>query len=57
MPRYVLREIGANGRPRAEEFDAPDDRTALRRISEEVRWREYELWRGDTLIRQGKPKL
>jgi hypothetical protein len=56
MPRYVLREVDRHGRLHSEEFDAPDDKAALTRIKGETRGRRYELWCGDELVDEGKPK-
>jgi hypothetical protein len=43
VPRYVLREVDGAGQRHVEEFDAPDDATAIRRIKGEVRGVSYQL--------------
>lgn len=57
MPTYRLVEIDVRRRRHVEEFEAPDDRTAVERIEGEPRGIRYELWRGDDLIDEGEPRF
>jgi hypothetical protein len=51
-----LREVDGAGQRHVEEFEVPDDATAIRRIKGEVRGVSYQLWQGDWLLEEGKPK-
>jgi hypothetical protein len=56
MPKYVLRETDGQGRHHSEDFEAPTDQSALRRVREEARGQRFELWREGNLVREGTPK-
>ena len=56
MARYRVIEIDRHGRRHSEEFDAPDDRSALKRVIGEVRGLHFELWRDSELLHEGVPK-
>ena len=56
MPRYRVIEVDRHGASHTEEFDAPDDRSALKRIKDEVRGLKFELWRESQLLHRGVPR-
>ena len=56
MPRYRVIEVDRHGSTHWEEFDAPNDKTALKRVWDEVRGQWFQLWRDGELIHEGRPK-
>ena len=57
VPTYKFVEIDIRNQRRLEEFDAPNDQTAVRRIEGEARGIRYELWRDGDLIYEGVPRV
>ena len=56
MPRYRVIEVDRRGSTHWEEFDAPNDKTALKRVWDEVRGQWFQLWRDGVLVHEGRPK-